>query len=95
MDDVTINFLAKDEKESNDWIDGFNILMGRNIRTETFREDLNTLVEMDCVLQLIELQNVKLPSVPPIVPPLPSVPVPPPRTSKAFKSQKSLIATTP
>lgn len=55
------------------------------------------LVDMDCALQLIELQNIPLPKEPPPVPPLPPgfgpKPIVPPKTNSLLrKSKKKKIA---
>ncbi|KAF5304380.1 hypothetical protein FQA39_LY09759 [Lamprigera yunnana] len=67
-----INFFAKDVKTADLWIDGFNLLLGNIHRSNEYKNDLSTLLEMDCALHLLELQNIPIPNSAPIVPPLPS-----------------------
>lgn len=50
---------------------------GKDYRTAKYKDELETLVEMDCVLQLVELQNIKIPSKAPIIPQLPKEVKPP------------------
>ncbi|KAF2881598.1 hypothetical protein ILUMI_24573 [Ignelater luminosus] len=67
----TINFLAKDSLTADLWIDGFSLLLGKQDRSSNFKKELEILVEMDCALHLLELQNIPIPKV---APPLPAVP---------------------
>lgn len=46
-------------------------ILGKEHRSSNFEKELETLVEMDCALHLLELQNVPIPNV---APPLPAVP---------------------
>ncbi|KAK5649209.1 hypothetical protein RI129_000238 [Pyrocoelia pectoralis] len=68
---ITINFLAKDVKIANLWIDGFSLLLDQPHRSNEYRKDLETLLEMDCALHLLELQHIPLPETAPIIPALP------------------------
>ncbi|KAK9693540.1 PH domain [Popillia japonica] len=78
--DVNINFVTPDVKTSNYWIDGFNLLLGKDNRSEDYHKDLETLTEMDIALQIMELQETTIPNEPPPIPPLPK-PTVPPKTS--------------
>ncbi|KRT80622.1 hypothetical protein AMK59_5883, partial [Oryctes borbonicus] len=66
--DVNINFVAPDKKIANYWIDGFNLLLGKDYRSNDYCEDLQLLTEMDVALQTMELQEITIPSAPPAVP---------------------------
>ncbi|KAK4880933.1 hypothetical protein RN001_004252 [Aquatica leii] len=92
--DLYINFLAADAKTANIWIDGFNLLLGNRYRSIDYNKELDTLLEMDCALHLLELQNVPLPNSKPLVPPLPtyirSKPTIPPKSPKV-KLRKPLM----
>ncbi|KAF5298682.1 hypothetical protein FQR65_LT09662 [Abscondita terminalis] len=83
-----INFLAPDVKKADLWIDGFNLLLGNPHRSDEYKKDLDVLLEMDCALHLLELQNVRLPNSAPVVPPLPSYirakPTIPPKSPKVI-----------
>ncbi|KAB0800298.1 hypothetical protein PPYR_06038 [Photinus pyralis] len=90
-DGTVINLLAKDVKVANLWIDGFSLLLDKPHRSEEYRKDLETLLEMDCALHLLELQHVSLPDTAPIIPALPapirlktdtSTKLPPPKLRK-------------
>lgn len=112
-DDTTINFLAKDKETAGYWIDGFSLLLGKQvittsrylfnnntlliitgkeIRSDLYHKELKMLVDMDCALQLIELQNVTLPKEPPPVPPLPPSlgpkPAVPPKSQSLLRKRK-------
>lgn len=67
-------------------------LVGKEIRSDLYKRELKMLVDMDCALQLIELQNVTLPRDPPPVPPLPPgfgvKPVVPPKTDSLLRKVK-------
>lgn len=79
---------------------GTNVfLAGKEIRSDLYKRELKMLVDMDCALQLIELQNVTLPREPPPVPPLPPgfgvKPVVPPKTDsllRKIKKKTSVVA---
>lgn len=57
-----------------------------------YKRELKMLVDMDCALQLIELQNVTLPKEAPPVPPLPPgfgpKPAVPPKTQSMLRKSK-------
>ncbi|KAJ8971526.1 hypothetical protein NQ317_016796 [Molorchus minor] len=66
-----VNFIAKDERTACHWTDAFNLLTGNKRRSDFYKRELDELVEMDVMLQIIELQNVRIPKHPPPVPPPP------------------------
>ncbi|VEN45658.1 unnamed protein product [Callosobruchus maculatus] len=66
-----VNFIADDEKMACYWTDAFHILTNTPRRSTYYQEELDTIVEMDVRLKLLELQNVVIPKVPPPVPPPP------------------------
>ncbi|KAJ8954982.1 hypothetical protein NQ318_000413 [Aromia moschata] len=75
-----VNFIAKDEKTACYWTDAFHLLTGNNSRSDYYKRELDDLVEMDVMLQILELQNVRIPKHAPPIPPPPlevKPPVPP------------------
>nr|CAH7712980.1 unnamed protein product [Callosobruchus chinensis] len=83
-----INFIANDEKMACYWTDAFHILTNTPRRSTYYKEELDTIVEMDVRLKLLELQNVLIPKVPPPVPPPPSEkPSVAPRTQILFNKR--------
>lgn len=82
--DKHLQFKADDEKTAAHWTDGFLLLTKKDTAenlSSYYKQDLNTMIEMDIRLQLIELQTYHIPKSPPIVPSLPPLPRPevPPR----------------
>ncbi|XP_072384883.1 engulfment and cell motility protein 2-like [Diabrotica undecimpunctata] len=72
-----VNFAAASIKIASIWTDGLNIITDKGRTSDLFNEELETLVEMDLKLQLIELQNVSIPKNAPPIPPLPKPVLPP------------------
>lgn len=70
-DDTLINCVAKNSCTAHYWTDGISLLMGLKDRSTTYEKDLETLNEMDLHLNLIELQNFRIPTKPPYIPPEP------------------------
>nr|CAI5827497.1 unnamed protein product [Callosobruchus analis] len=63
-----INFIADDEKMACYWTDAFHILTNTPRRSTYYQEELDTIVEMDVRLKLLDLQNIVIPKLPPPVP---------------------------
>lgn len=83
------NFIAESEKIAATWTDAFNIMTGNPRRSNYYNEELDTLVEMDLKLQLIELQNITIPKDPPEIPPIPKPVIPPKPESVPKKGRNS------
>ncbi|XP_018580043.1 engulfment and cell motility protein 1 isoform X2 [Anoplophora glabripennis] len=82
-----VNFIAKDERTACYWTDAFNLLIGSTKRSDFYQRELDELVEMDVMLQILELQNIRIPRHAPPVPPLPSEtkpPIPPKPDTETF-----------
>ena len=69
--DDHIDFVAPTETVYNVWIDGLNALLGRNMGSKGAEEDLETLINMDLKLRLLDLENITIPSQKPPIPPEP------------------------
>ena len=69
--DDHVDFVAPTETVYNIWIDGFNSLLGKRMGSKAAEEDLETLVNMDLKLRLLDLENISIPSQKPPVPPEP------------------------
>ncbi|KAL3276977.1 hypothetical protein HHI36_012339 [Cryptolaemus montrouzieri] len=78
-----INIIAKDLKEGSYWLDGFNILLEKDSRSEAYGKELHDLVRMDLHMHLLELQNITIPKKPPPIPPLPYLTEKPPVPTKS------------
>ncbi|XP_019871434.2 engulfment and cell motility protein 2 [Aethina tumida] len=64
-----ISLLAGNEKDACYWIDGLSLLKNiEEIKSNYYQNDLDTLVEMDLKLSLMDLQNVMVPKKAPKVP---------------------------
>ncbi|ESN90675.1 hypothetical protein HELRODRAFT_185222 [Helobdella robusta] len=67
-----LNFLAPNEEVFNIWMDGLNILRKRQMSSEDMKRDLDTLLNMEIKLRLLEAEGLTIPDTPPPIPPLPS-----------------------
>ncbi|XP_018322121.1 engulfment and cell motility protein 2-like isoform X2 [Agrilus planipennis] len=71
-DDIEIiNCVAKSKDMCNIWIDALYLLMGVKKRSEKYAKDLKMLTDMQCTMNLLELQEVPIPFEAPAVPPPP------------------------
>ncbi|XP_048354109.1 engulfment and cell motility protein 2 isoform X1 [Sphaerodactylus townsendi] len=70
--DETLNFIAPNKYEYCIWIDGLNVLLGKDMASDLTKSDLDTLLSMEMKLRLLDLENVHIPEVPPPVPKEPS-----------------------
>lgn len=69
--DDHLDFVAPTETVYNIWIDGLNALLGKRMGSKGAEEDLDTLVNMDLKLRLLDLENITIPSQKPPIPPEP------------------------
>jgi len=68
----TIDFIAPDEKTFQLWTDGINGLMGKPMVSKEAASDLNTLLNMEIKLRLLDLEGIpEIPQEAPEIPPLP------------------------
>ncbi|XP_065148673.1 engulfment and cell motility protein 1 isoform X2 [Paramisgurnus dabryanus] len=70
--DEYLNFIAPDKHEYCVWTDGLNALLGKEMTSEFTRSDLDTLLNMEMKLRLLDLENIQIPEVPPPIPKEPS-----------------------
>uniref|UniRef100_A0A8C4ZVX3 ELMO domain-containing protein n=1 Tax=Gadus morhua TaxID=8049 RepID=A0A8C4ZVX3_GADMO len=54
------------------WTDGLCALLGREMSSDLTRSDLDTLINMEMKLRLLDLENITIPEAPPPVPKEPS-----------------------
>ena len=66
--DEHLDFIAPNLTVYNIWVDGLSILTGKRMPSKASEEDLDTLLNMDLKLRLLDIENVTIPSVPPSVP---------------------------
>lgn len=66
-----LDFIAPNEELFSVWTDTLSFLIGKEIISEKFKEDLEMLLNMEMKLLLLDLENVRIPDVPPQVPPEP------------------------
>ena len=69
--DEHIDFVAPTETVYNIWVDGLNALLGKRMASKASEEDLETLLNMDLKLRLLDLENITIPSQQPLIPPEP------------------------
>ncbi|XP_056335802.1 engulfment and cell motility protein 1 isoform X2 [Danio aesculapii] len=70
--DEYLNFIAPDKHEYCVWTDGLNALLGKEMSSEFTRSDMDTLLNMEMKLRLLDLENIQIPEVPPPIPKEPS-----------------------
>ncbi|TRY84312.1 hypothetical protein DNTS_025424 [Danionella cerebrum] len=70
--DEYLNFIAPDKHEYCVWTDGLNALLGKEMTSEFTRSDMDTLLNMEMKLRLLDLENIQIPDVPPPIPKEPS-----------------------
>lgn len=70
--DEHLDFYAPTETVFHIWMDGLSVLLGKKMPSKAAEEDLDTLLNMDLKLRLLDLENVTIPSQPPTIPPEPS-----------------------
>ncbi|KAA0710478.1 Engulfment and cell motility protein 1 [Triplophysa tibetana] len=66
--DEYLNFIAPDKHEYCVWTDGLNALLGKEMSSEFTRSDMDTLLNMEMKLRLLDLENIQIPDVPPPIP---------------------------
>ncbi|CAK9302351.1 unnamed protein product [Gordionus sp. m RMFG-2023] len=63
-----INLIAPDIQSLNKWMDGLSFLIGEEIMSHEFKNDLETLLSMEIKVHLLEIQNIVLQDTPPDIP---------------------------
>ena len=66
--DEHLDFIAPNETVYNIWVDGLAVLLGKRMPSKASEEDLETLLNMDLKLRLLDIENIAIPSQPPAVP---------------------------
>ena len=66
--DEHLDFIAPNETVFNIWVDGLSALCGKPMTSNASIEDLETLMNMDLKIKLLDIENVTIPSGPPAVP---------------------------
>ena len=67
-DNKTLDFLTQDEIVYNYWTDGINALLRQRMISTTADDDLNTLLDMEISLRLLDAEGVAIPHQPPPIP---------------------------
>ena len=67
-----LDFVAPNETVFNIWVDGFSVLVNRKMTSKSAEEDIEMLLNMDLKIQLLDLDNILIPTHPPTIPPEPS-----------------------
>ncbi|XP_043946070.1 engulfment and cell motility protein 2 isoform X2 [Protopterus annectens] len=70
--DEALNFIAPNKYEYCVWIDGLSALLGKDMNSDLTRSDLDTLLNMEMKLRLLDLENIQIPEAPPPIPKEPS-----------------------
>lgn len=63
-----LDFIAPNETVFNIWIDGLSVLLGKQMQSKASNEDVETLLNMDLKLRLLDIENITIPSQPPAIP---------------------------
>lgn len=66
--DEHLDFTAPNETVYNIWVDGLSALCGKPMPSNASVEDLDTLLNMDLKIRLLDIENVTIPSGPPAIP---------------------------
>ena len=66
--DEHLDFIAPNVTVYNIWVDGLSVLTGKKMPSKASEEDLDTLLNMDLKIRLLDIENVTIPSVPPSIP---------------------------
>lgn len=74
-----LDFCASTETVYNIWVDGFSVLLDKRMPSKAAEEDMETLLNMDLKLRLLDLENITIPNQPP------SKPVDPPSFDFYYK----------
>ena len=67
-EDEHLDFIAPNETVFNIWVDGLSVLSGKPMLSKSAEEDLETLLNMDLKLRLLDIENVSIPSQQPSIP---------------------------
>ncbi|KAL5515093.1 hypothetical protein EMCRGX_G000215 [Ephydatia muelleri] len=63
-----LDFIAPNETVFNIWVDGLSVLLNRKMTSKAAEEDIETLLNMDLKLRLLDIENVTIPNQIPTIP---------------------------
>ncbi len=66
--DEHLDFIAPTVTVFNVWVDGLSALLGRRMASKASEEDVETLLNMDLKLRLLDIENVQIPTQTPPIP---------------------------
>eukprot|EP00066_Takifugu_rubripes_P004008 XP_003967043.1 PREDICTED: engulfment and cell motility protein 3 [Takifugu rubripes] len=72
VEEYSLNFIAPSRTDFCLWTDGLNVLLGREMSSESMHSELEILLSMEIKLRLLDLENVPIPDSAPLVPKPPS-----------------------
>ncbi|KAM9470247.1 engulfment and cell motility protein 3 [Clarias gariepinus] len=72
VEEYSLNFVASSRTDFCLWTDGLNVLLGKEMSSESMRSELEILLSMEIKLRLLDLENVPIPDSAPPVPNPPS-----------------------
>ncbi|XP_053487434.1 engulfment and cell motility protein 3 isoform X1 [Ictalurus furcatus] len=72
VEEYSLNFVASSRTDFCLWTDGLNVLLGKEMSSESMRSELEILLSMEIKLRLLDLENVPIPDAAPPVPKPPS-----------------------
>ncbi|XP_048829165.1 engulfment and cell motility protein 3 isoform X2 [Brienomyrus brachyistius] len=72
VEDYSLNFVASSRTDFCLWTDGLNVLLGKEMTSESMRSELDILLSMEIKLRLLDLENVPIPETAPPIPKPPS-----------------------
>ncbi|XP_049940949.1 engulfment and cell motility protein 1-like [Schistocerca serialis cubense] len=64
----SLDFIAPSCEVYDHWTDGISVLLGRSMKSKKLKSDLDTLLDMDIRLQLMDLEGIHIPHSPPPIP---------------------------
>uniref|UniRef100_A0A673I0I9 Engulfment and cell motility protein 3-like n=1 Tax=Sinocyclocheilus rhinocerous TaxID=307959 RepID=A0A673I0I9_9TELE len=72
VEEYSLNFIASSRTDFCLWTDGLNVLLGKEMSSESMRSELEILLSMEIKLRLLDLENVPIPDTAPPIPKAPS-----------------------
>uniref|UniRef100_A0A671NC58 Engulfment and cell motility protein 3-like n=1 Tax=Sinocyclocheilus anshuiensis TaxID=1608454 RepID=A0A671NC58_9TELE len=72
VEEYSLNFIASSRTDFCLWTDGLNVLLGKEMSSESMRSELEILLSMEIKLRLLDLENVPIPDMAPPIPKPPS-----------------------
>ncbi|KAI2648401.1 Engulfment and cell motility protein 3 [Labeo rohita] len=72
VEEYSLNFIASSRTDFCLWTDGLNVLLGKEMSSESMRSELEILLSMEIKLRLLDLENVPIPDTAPPIPKPPS-----------------------